>query len=373
VLLLTAAAAAAHATGAMALPGDPPIVPLTPADGASVPAGPGAVTVTYLCPPYRAAVYDDGGGNVITDYRDGNDYRVRFATSPALDSSGALADEAFGGIRTPTLASDGTTCASELSDYDGATVPAAIGRRVYWQASRYCNGCTPQDEKGPVRSFVVRPTRIIAKLVAPRHLYAGYPALLAVKTKAKPGSADVLLQYRRQGKWVTFARHAFVTDRTELIGKLPAGRHRLRAVLSAASYGQTIARRTVVVSRASSRRSTSSRDDGRYIARNSRERAKSTLSFRVTAGGGLLRDFKASVTTFCFGPTSEDNHLYVATALLRKVRIAPDGSITGYLATRGQRSELKLTGRLHHHRFRGKIEAQYSVCSGTRKLDAVRR
>lgn len=373
VLLVTIATALAWTTGAEALPGDPPIVPLTPADGASVPAGPTVVTVTYRCPPYRVAVYDGGDGNVLTDYGDSEDYRVRFATTPRLDANGALADTAFGGIRSATPTGDGATCASALDSYEGGTYPTAVGRRVYWQVYRYCNGCTPQDEKSPVRSFLVRPTRIAATLKVPQHLYAGYAALLAVETKADPGSADVTLEYRRGARWRAFARHGFVTDRTELVGTLPAGRHAIRAVLVTKSYRQTIATRTVTVRRASGRRSTSGRDDGGYVARDRRERRTSNLSFRIADGGRTLRDFKASVTTFCIGPTLEDNRFYVATAVLRTVKIAPDGSVTGYLATKGQRSELKLTGRLQHRRFRGRIDARYATCSGARKLDAVRR
>lgn len=310
VLLSLAAAASAWAPSAGALPGDSPIVALTPADGASVPAGPAVVTVTYRCPDYRAAVYDDGDGHVLTDLRDASDYNVRFSTSPALDANGALARTDFGGIRSANPVGDGT-CASALDSFDGGTYSSAVGRRVYWQAYRYCNGCTPQDEKGPVRSFFVRPTRIVARLSVPRRLYAGYPALLAVETSAEPGSAEVRLQYRRGATWRTFATHGFVSKRTELVGTLPAGRHSVRALLAARSFSQVVATRTLTVRRAAGR-STSARDDGRYAARDRRERRTSTLTFRIANRGRTLRDFKASVTTFCVGPTLEDNHLYVA-------------------------------------------------------------
>lgn len=98
-------------------------------------------------------------------------------------------------------------------------------------------------------------------------------------------------------------------------------------------------------------------------------------SVRAAAGrhlsGGAASARTAGVHQ-CIGPTLEDNHIYVASALLRKVKVAPDGSVTGYLVTRGQGAELKLTGRLRNRRFQGKIDAKYSTCSGVRKLDTIR-
>jgi hypothetical protein len=63
LLLVTGAAA-------VALPGDPPIVPLGPADGATVAAG--DVQVRYACPVYR--ISDPGPG--FTQYGDVSDYGV---------------------------------------------------------------------------------------------------------------------------------------------------------------------------------------------------------------------------------------------------------------------------------------------------------
>ncbi len=352
---------------AQALPGDPPIADLGPADGASVPAGPRAVTVAFTWPDYRIAVYDG-----YTDFGSSDDYRARFSTSPALDANEELAVSAFGGIRS-ARASGGGNCTAALDSFEGGTYKDAIGKRVYWQVYRPCNGCTPQDEKGAVRSFFVRPNRISAKLDAPARVYGGYPALVSVANKADVGLATISLQYRRGKGWRTFATHGQVTGRTELVGTLATGRRTLRAVLATRSFSQVLATRTLTVRSPRGRRQISGHDDGRYAARSASDRRRATLSFRITNHGTVLRGFKASVVTFCFGPTLGDNHISVNFALLGPTRIAPDGSVTGHLATRGQRSELKLTGRVHDRRFRGRIDARFSTCSGVRKLDADRR
>ena len=89
-------------------------------------------------------------------------------------------------------------------------------------------------------------------------------------------------------------------------------------------------------------------------------------------GGTTLRDFRASLTAFCVGPTLADNRLVVAFAVLGSARIAPDGSVTGLLETTGG-ARVLLTGRLRNRRFQGEVKMQFSTCSGSRKLDAVRR
>ena len=39
------------------MPGDPPVVPLAPADGADVPANAAGIGVGFQCPAYRIAVF----------------------------------------------------------------------------------------------------------------------------------------------------------------------------------------------------------------------------------------------------------------------------------------------------------------------------
>ena len=72
---------------------------------------------------------------------------------------------------------------------------------------------------------------------------------------------------------------------------------------------------------------------------------------------------------FCVDPTIPDNRTEVAIAKLGVTRIAPDGSVTGYLQTSAGAS-ITLTGRLRRGRFNGEVAMTFSTCSGTRTVSA---
>jgi hypothetical protein len=344
---------------ARAMPGDPPVVPLAPADGAEVPANADGIGVGFQCPDYRIAVFGS-----VTQYGDYGDYGVRFSDRPDLGSDGRLATNPYGSDAGASLAPD-RTCTAKLDTFDTASSPEIAGGRVYWQAYRYCNGCTPQYETGGVRSFVVRPSAS-GRLRAPKRVYAGYPAVFTVESAAKLSGADVVLQRRAGRRWRTVARRPFLLDGTELVAVLPAGRQKLRALAVTGATRFQLAGRTVAVRRPGARRTTA-RDDGRYGG-------SSTFAFTVSGGGKLLRSFNASVSVFCVGPTQADNRVQIAFARLRSVRIAPDGSVTGYLRTKGASpASVTLTGRLHNRRFKGRVSIAFSTCAGERKLTAARR
>ena len=137
---------------------------------------------------------------------------------------------------------------------------------MFWQAYRYCNGCTPQYETGAVRSFVVRPSAS-GTLRPPARRHARYPALFAVESDAKLSGAQVVLQRRAGGSWRTLATPPFQLETRELVATLPAGRTRLRALAVTGAVRLELATRTIVVRRPGARR-TSGRDDGRYTGRD---------------------------------------------------------------------------------------------------------
>jgi hypothetical protein len=341
------------------MPGDPPVVPLAPADGAEVPANPDGIGVNFQCPDYRIAVYGS-----VTVHGTYSDYQVRFSDSPALGSDGRLATHPYGSDAGASLASNGT-CTSKLDTFDTASSPEIVGGRVYWQVYRYCNGCTPQYESGAVRSFVVKPA-ISGTLRAPKRVYGGYPTLFTVASAAELSGADVVLQRRAGRRWRTLVRRPFHLDRTELVAALPAGRQKLRALAVTATTRSQLAARTLTVRRPG-RRTTSGHDDGRYTG-------SGALAFKVAGGGKQLRSFKASLSVFCVGPTPADNRTLIAFARLRSVRVAPDGAVTGYLQTKdASPASITLTGRLHNRRFKGKVSMAFSTCAGSRTLIAVRR
>jgi hypothetical protein len=345
----------ALAAPALAMPGDPPVVPLAPADGAVVGADPAGIGVSFQCPDYRIAVYGD-----LVQRGDFSDYGVRFSDSAALGADGRLASAPYGNDAAASLAPD-KTCTAKLDTFDTARSPEIAGGRVFWQAYRYCNGCTPQYETGAVRSFVVRPS-VSGKLRPPARVYADYPALFAVASDAKLSGATVVLQRRAGGRWRTLATRPFQLERTQLVATLPAGRVPLRALAVTGAQRFELATRTIVVRRPGSRR-TSGHDDGRYTGRDVR--------MTVARGGTRLQGFHASLNVFCVGPTAPDNRTEVAIAELRTTRIAPDASVTGYLQTSAGAS-ITLTGRVRGGRFSGEVAMAVSTCSGTRRLSARR-
>ena len=340
--------------GASALPGDPPILPLTPADGAGVAADASGIPVTFQCP-----AYSDGG-----DY---SDYAVRFAADPGVGADGRLATHPYGNDAATSLGADGLTCTAKLDTFDTGRSPEIVGGRVYWQAYRLCNGCARGWEAGPVRSFVVR-ADVRARLTAPARVYAGYLNVFRLQTESRFSDAQVLLQRRSGKRWTTLVRTGFKRGITELVAALPAGRQRVRVRIVLENATLDVARRTLLVRRGV-RRVTSGRDDGRYAAR--KPPRNSTLSFKIAAGGTKLRGFRASLSAFCIGPTPADNRVVIAFARLDSARIAPDGSVTGLLELRSG-ARVLLTGRVRHRRFKGEVSMAFSTCSGSRKLDAIR-
>lgn len=346
---------------AQALPGDPPIEPLTPAGGATVPANAEGIPVSFRCPPYTVAFYGD-----TPDRGDASDYQVRFSSGAATGADGRLAAQPFGSDPSATPSADGQTCTAELDTYDTASSPEIVGGRVFWQAYRYCNGCTLGWETGPVRSFVVRPS-VKARFRAPARLYAGYLNVFRLESEAALSGADVLLQRRAGKRWKTVVKAGFRSE-TELVAALPAGRQRVRVRIAAGGASFDVVKRTLMVRR-DGRRVTTARDDGRYV---SRKPANPTVRFNISGSGRTLRRFKASLSAFCVGPTLDDNRIVVAVAQLPSARIAPDGSVTGQLQLKSG-ARVLLTGRLRGGRFRGEVSMSFSTCSGNREIDAVLR
>ena len=210
--------------------------------------------------------------------------------------------------------------------------------------------------------------QVTAELRSPARLYAGYLNVFRVESKATLSGADVLFQRRAGKRWKTVVKAGFRSE-TELVAALPAGRQRVRVRIEAGGESFDVVNRTLLVRRGG-RRVTSARDDGRYAAR--KPTPNSRLRFSIGGGGAALRGFKASLTAFCVGPTLDDNRIVVAFALLPAARIAPDGSVTGQVQLKSG-ARVLLTGRLRRGRFKGEVSMSFSTCSGSRKVDAVRR
>ena len=362
-MLFATAVALALPAAAQALPGDPPIVALAPAEGAVVPANPAGIAVTFACPAYIREIYGE-----TRDHGSFEDYDVRFSDAPALGPDGLLAAHPFGSDAGARLSpTDAAACTATLDTYNTASSPEIVGGRVFWQAYRRCAGCPGGYETAPVRSFTIRPD-VRGTLKLPAGVYAGYLGVYRFDSPALLSGAQALLQRRGRTSWLTVAKERF-SQKTDFVAKLPAGRQRLRVRIEAPGGAFDLAERTLTVRRGG-RRTTSVRDDGSYGAR--KPPSNSTLRFKVSRDGTIMRDFRASVAAFCVGPTLAQNRVIVAFAALRSARIAPDGSVTGLLET-SSGARVLLTGRLRNRSFKGRVVTQFSTCTGSRDLDAVRR
>jgi len=343
---------------AAAMPSDPPIVQLTPADGEAVPANPAGVTVTFTCPAYLISTPLDRGEH--------GDYDVLFSDGPALAANGRLASRPYGNVASARLNADGATCTALLDTVDTARSPEIAGGTIHWQVSRACTGCGgPGREFSPVRSFVVRPAAATGTLTAPKRLYAGYPALLSLSSGATLAGGTVVLERRAGARWRTLDEVAFDIDGTPLIATLPRGRHALRARVG----NRVIAQRIVTVLRPGTR-GTSTADDGAYRPRRTAPNA--TLRLRITGGGTRLTGFRASVAVLCPGTGPGENRFVIGFATLRSARVAPDGTVVARTVT-GAGTRVQLTGRLRDRRFSGSVTLKRGSCTGTRALAAVRR
>jgi hypothetical protein len=343
-LVIVIALVLAFPATAGALPGDPPITLLAPADGAQVPAA--AVRVGFTCPEYRKFA------GSVTLYGDYTDYEAIFATKPDLGSDGRLLDTNVVDRTIPMKSNTGVDqCASGM---DSGVKPG----RIYWQAARQCEGCATGYETSAVRSFVVHTTLDLG-LTAPKRAFRGYPVIASVHAGGVPDGGKVTVQRRAGKKWKNVASTSVSRERGRVVFKLPQGRVRLRLKAT----GGTSPARTVKV--VAARGWTTTHDVGSY--RGKAEGADLTL--KVAGGGRRLRDFNTEVTMFCVGPTIPDNHFLIGVAPVKRAKIAPDGRV--YARNKhGNNTVIELSGRVHNHRVKGSVELTVGTCDGTATFSA---
>jgi hypothetical protein len=328
---------------ALALPGDPPITQLAPADGAQVSAA--AVAVGFTCPDYRKFA------GSVTLYGDYTDYEAIFATKPDLGSDGRLLGANVVDRTIPTKSNTG--CASAM---DMGVKPGTF----YWQAARQCEGCATGYETSVVRSFVVHADLHLG-LTVPKTAYGGYPVIASVRAGGVADGGTVTVQRRAGKKWKKVASTTIHHERGRIVLKLPRGRVPLRVT---AVGGVSHARVVKVVA---ARNWTTTHDVGSY--RGKAEGAD--LTVKVAGGGRQLRDFDTEVTMFCVGPTIPDNHLMIGVAPVKRAKIAPDGRF--YARNKhGSNTVIELSGRVHNGRVKGQVELTVGTCDGTADFNVKR-
>jgi hypothetical protein len=376
---------------AAALPGDPPITAVSPADGANVPAVEEGLKVSYSCPGYRSGVetveeeveVENEGGEIelvvveksIPVLADHGSYGVIFSTESALGPDGRLKTAGFGeaGEAEAEVVKGTPNCSSEL-ELPTTPNPAALYHgRVYWQAFRECEGCLSGFETGPVQSFVVVPTIEEAEINYENHVYGGYMTKVSFFASSGLKGAKVALQRWTGTEWLTMAEEPGTeAGENSFYVTLGAGHRLLRPVVIGTGVTLTLEEKAKTVRRAKKGPRTPVAT-GKWTYALKPERKSFPLTFRVTNGGTMLRGLTASVEAICKGPAKGQKTTIEASSSVKSVPIAPDGSVVAHFATTGATpTTVTLTGSFFAGRFNGLLTSEFlGNCLGFRQFEAV--
>ena len=346
---------------AAALPGDPPVTLLAPANGADVPANPDGIGVRFTCPTYKQ--FDAGPFSTYGDY---TDYSLMFATKPDLGTDGRLKDSNVIARDVLVLPSNvgpgqctGVMRGGEVLEPGPQVTPGTY----YWQADRICTGCPTGYEQSPVWNFTVRVELDLALSVQKKG-YAGYPIVATLKARGVPSGAKVTVERRAGRSWKRATSARVFGERGYVVLALPRGRQRVR--LKATVGTETVAspERVIRIVRPA-HWTTSRRDDGSY-----RGQAESKpVALKVAAAGRQIRKFAAQVSTFCPGPTPDQNTFLIALAPIKRAKVAPDGRFYAIKRYRRQ-TVVELYGRVRRGRVKGTVRLTIGTCDGSASFSA---
>lgn len=370
LLMLVVLVTLAVPTGATALPGDPPVTAVAPADGASFKVDGDGIPAVIGCPTYR----DFDFGYPYTTHAFADSYRVLLARSPLVGADGLLADPVSTSYPRQHQPAD-DLCDVRLGDLSSGFVadrPQTVPGTYYWQPYRPCSGCELRVESGQVRRIVLTtdPASVKLAIKPPKRAYAGHDFLLDVELAGASETTPITLQRRgAKGRWVSVRSINARRSTAQRIARLPRGKQRLRARVSTPGSGTvTSATRTV---RVLSGRSGTPRSDGSY-----RDRKRPSLRAKIDRGGRRLRGFSALVTASCptVDPITHAINLNPRpfTVTVPPVRIAPDGRFV--IAGSLKAQDVHVSGRLTRGRLRGTVSYAAGACAGSIKsFDARRR
>jgi hypothetical protein len=390
---------------AFALPGDPPIQSLGPADGTSLAAGEtGSVHVTFKCPSYHKQA-EETGSDI--------DYKVRFSTSAARDGEGLISPSL--GTAFAEVESDKATCGANFEAPAPARPTALYQGTVYWQVVRQvirpaCPTCGPETPKqkeeredkeeeeatkeeeaeengtvfvaksefegGEVRSFSLQPKVEEAALKLPRVIYAGYRTAIEFESLTDLTGGTVELQRFVKGAWQPLAE-ATVGESTVFFVKLPAGHVVLRPVAKSASVTLPLEPRKLTVHKLGPHRLTSAEEDGRYAEKPTKKMKQAgkkplPLSFAVVDGGTRVVHLRATIEGACAATTRSGQEVPLTIkAALRSARIAPDGTVVAQAETKGPEPQrVSLVGQILDGSLFGKVTTSFANCGGAREIKA---
>ena len=346
------------AAPAQALPGDPPIEVLEPADGATLPVA-DVIPTRFTCPVYRQFDYGDG----FVRYAGAEAYNLWIWRTPDVDAYGRLAGQVGDDGR---LEAEPDRCVAGLQPGLVAS-PQELPGTYYWQVARLCVACPGGYEVGPVRRLVLRSTARLS-VRPPARVYGGFAFILPLRLSGVPDRTRVRVEYRAGDRWRAAGSALALGERGDASVVLPVGPTRLRAIVTLGAETVTSPSLALTVVRAR-RWTTSASDDGRYVMRPGGQR---TRRLRVARDGRELRGFEAEVPLLCPSilpgtpATTETGY-----AAVGPIRIAPDGSFLG--VTTGKNTAIRVRGKLQARRvYAGVVELSVEHCAGSLEFTAQR-
>ena len=336
---------------AVALPPDPPVTPLTPADGATVPVNPNGIPVTYSCPVYTIA---EPGGFPL--YGGPKDYDVGLSKSPQTGADGRLATMdaiVHANFTDPAVGPDG--CSVALGAGGPPPRVQETPGTYYWQVWRICTGCPTSYEVGPVRTLTLA-SPVKPKLTLPRKAYAGYGFFATAGVAGAPDGTAVVVERKVGSTWKRAGTATALGGEAEAVVVVPRGKQSLRASLTIGS--QAIAGDAASLTVAAAKRwSTSSRSDGAYTGKS--------VKLKIARGGRDVRDFRAFVPMTCPGVTPGTFTTQIGTASVKKAKIAPDGSFVA-ASTPDADTAIRIRGKLKGRQVTGgRAELSVGACTGS--------
>lgn len=349
---------------ASALPGDPAIEPLTPADGAVLAPNPEGVVMTFTCPSYRFT--DDGAGLALYGGREY--YSLRVTTSPALDADGRLAAAFL--VDQATASSDPARpageCYSGFSDGSRSGIHTKPGT-YYWQIARICAACGGY-EVGPVRSLriAVQTTPTLRLRWKP---WAGYGVVAEVQAPGAPDGTEVVVRGQVTDRLVDLATGVLTGGRASVDLVLPkAGTAMLLPVVVVGDQRIEGNLNAVQVGKPGAKRSTTRRDDGPWRGTTS---SKAPLTFRVRGAGREIRDLAGKITALCPAAVPGQFISQLEVFAIPRARLAPDGRFLITVPDGKQR--VRVAGRLKGGKVtEGEITWTDGLCTGTGTFTARR-
>jgi hypothetical protein len=370
--------AAALPGPASAAPGDPPIVTKSPASGSTVAANDLGLKVEFGCPAYTKSTEtkdgEDGEEIVVKEPGDADEYGVHFSTGTAIGPDGLLTTAGFGddGEGLVDVAADKVTCSAELNLPEGPVPADLYSGTIYWQAYRNCDACEPAEyEAGPVNAMVVTPNVEEPELELEDHVFAGLLTKVSFSTFSDLSGASIVLQRWDGKRWLEMDEApAGEGGDSDFYVKFKRPAHTaVRVVIAAPGVGIAYATepRKLTVRDADAKRSVGYGDEGVYLPLKA-ERAKAPAHFKVEDDGAALVDLFARVESRCTaGLVSATTYAKVE---IKRAHIAPDGSVTAELHTKGATpATITLVGDLHDRQFSGELSTSFLNCSGSRQLE----